>query len=406
MERKKSLTQVACICLVLVLASVLLLAPQGTAQTKTSQTKTLKIGYLLCLTGFLSVFDAAEERDLKIVAQMINEKGGLTVRGEKYNIELVGEDGKSTLDGVTAAAMMLTFDRRVKFVIGPNAFFTIAASPVFEPNKVLHVSGCCTTQPGELDSSTPYGFLGHNSTMGGCLIDVQAMKKEYPNVKKIAIVTPDDGCKQYAVPKIRKIVELNGYTVVGDIVAYPNEMVDYSPIAAKLNAIKDAEAIYHKNGIPQAGANIIKGLRQLGNTKPYLCSQLTEGNDLLGIMGTGEAATNVIAVGLAPDDPGNPPLVNEVFNRTGRKRPMFLITPNALWVLAKVIQAADSLDPAVVKAKWESMDKVDTLYGTGIMSGDQTYGIKHHAVSHPFAYQKIMNSKVSYHPWILASVIP
>jgi hypothetical protein len=69
-----------------------------------------KVGYLLTLTGWHSVFDLVEERDLKIVGQIINEKGGLTIKGEKYKIELVGEDGKSTLDGITAAATRLTFD--------------------------------------------------------------------------------------------------------------------------------------------------------------------------------------------------------------------------------------------------------------------------------------------------------
>jgi ABC-type branched-subunit amino acid transport system substrate-binding protein len=281
----------------------------------------------------------------------------------------------------------------------------MAASPVFEPNKVLHVSGACTTQPGELDSTTPYGFLGHNTSVGGCLIDVQALKREYPKAKKVAIVTPDDGAIPYLVPKLKKIFELNGYTVVGETVGYPNEMVDYSPIGAKLNAIKDADAIFMKNGAPQSGASIIKALRQLGNNKPFVCSILTAGTDLLGIMGK-EVATNVIAVGLDPNAPNNPSLVNEIFKRSGEKPPIFLLVPNSLWVLTKVIQAADSLDPAVVKAKWESMDKVDTLFGTGIMCGDQTYGIKHHAVSHPWAYQKIMGGKVSFGPWLAASVIP
>jgi len=405
MERKKTLTVVVSISLTVMLVSMLLLAAPGAAQQKTSQAKTLKIGCLLTLTGWHSVFDLVEERDLKIVAQIINEKGGLTIKGEKYNIELVAEDGKSTLDGITAAATRLTFDKQVKFVVGPNAFWTMAASPVFEPNKVMHVSGASTTQPGELDSTTPYGFLGHNSSVGGCLIDVQALKREFPNAKKVAIVTPDDGAIPYLVPKLKKILELNGYSVAGDTVGFPNEMIDYSPIAAKLNAIKDADAVYMKNGAPPAGANMIKALRQLGNNKPFVCSILTAGNDLLGIMGK-EVATNVIAVGLAPEAPNNPPLVNEIFKRGGQKPPIFLLVPNALWVLTKVIQAADSLDPAVVKAKWESMDKVDTLFGTGIMCGDQTYGIKHHAVSHPWAYQKIMDGKISYGPWIPASVIP
>ena len=243
MGRKKTLIVVVCIGLVLMLAIIFLLPAQGAAQT-TSQAKTLKIGYLLCLTGWYSVFDRAEERDLKIVAQMINEKGGLTIKGEKYNIELVGEDGKSTLDGVTAAANRLAYDHKVKLVIGLGGPFNKGASPVFERNKILHVAGYITHQPGEIDSSTPYGFLGSNGPIAIAVVGIQAMKKEYPNLKKVAIVTPDDGAIPYLIPKIKKMLELNGYTVVGDTVGYPNEMEDFSPIAAKLNAIEDAGLIY------------------------------------------------------------------------------------------------------------------------------------------------------------------
>ena len=51
---------------------------------------------------------------------------------------------------------------------------------------------------------------------------------------------------------------------------------------------------------------------------------------------------------------------------------MFLLNATGFWTLYKVIEAADSLDPAVVKAKWESMDKVDTLFGPGLMGGQES----------------------------------
>src|SRR5512137_2758340 len=86
-------------------------APTSSAPAPTTQppaaAKTLRIGYLLCISGWYSIFDAVEEGDVKIVAQIINDQGGLTIQGQKYNIQLVGEDGKSSLDGCTAAANKL-----------------------------------------------------------------------------------------------------------------------------------------------------------------------------------------------------------------------------------------------------------------------------------------------------------
>jgi hypothetical protein len=70
------------------------------------------------------------------------------------------------------------------------------------------------------------------------------------------------------------------------------------------------------------------------------------------------------------------------------------------------MKAADSIDPEAVKTKWESMDKVDTIYGPGIISGDETYGIKHHAVGNPFAYEIMMNGKVTFGGWVDVGAIP
>ena len=182
-------------------------------------------------------------------------------------------------------------------------------------------------------------------------------------------------------------------------------MEDFSPIAAKLNAIKDADAIFMENGAPIHAGNIVKLLRGLGNKKPYVYQGLTPCSDIISIAGA-EASNNVVTSGLTPNAKGNPALMDEVYKRGAPNRNFYLFNPNGLWVLAKMIQAANSLDPAVVKAKWESMDKVETLFGTGYVSGDETYGIKKHAIGHPLPYQKVVNGKVVFGGWSDVGPIP
>ena len=46
---------------------------------------------------------------------------------------------------------------------------------------------------------------------------------------------------------------------------------------------------------------------------------------------------------------------------------------------------------------------------TGVMGGDQTYGLKHHAVGVPVPYQKVMNGKIQslpYNDWMDVGAIP
>jgi branched-chain amino acid transport system substrate-binding protein len=401
MGLKRRLTFVFVIGLAFVTASMFLSAPLK------AEVKTLRIGACAALSGWYSVFETVDMMDLATMVKMINEKGGMTIKGQKYNIEIVYEDNKSTLDGTTAAANRLVYDKKVKFVLGPAGFFGPAAASIFNPNKVVYVLAYSSCQPGEFGPDTPYGFLGHVGSVGFGTLGIKAAKKEFSNVKKFALVTPDDGSARYLVPAMKRIFALNGVSMVGDAVAYPNEIQDCSPIAAKLNAIKDADAILHINGAPNHVGNIIKGLRELGNNKPYIAATGTDGNDVVTIVGK-SGATNVICVTVTPDVPENPSLMNEMYRRrpSGPKNLFFCGGPNLLYQLTNVMKAADSIDPEVVKAAWEKMDKIETLYGTGIVSGDQTYGIKHHAIGFPFPYQVIKDAKVISRPYIDVGAIP
>lgn len=407
MGRKKLLTAAVSLCIVLSLVVLAFMtacpSPAPTAE------KTLKIGALLSLTGWFSVIDALEAAEVQAVAEMINDKGGITINGQKYLIELVVEDGKSTFDGVTAAANRLVYDKGVKFAVGPTGFFSTASSPVFEQNKVLHVSGYCTAAPGEIDASTPYGFVGHNCSIADAVAAAKVMKKEFPDVAKVAIALPDEGTLDFVLPKFLRAIELQGYTVAGEAVAYPNEIEDLSPIAAKLNAIKDADGYLLINGAPPHLGGILKGLRELGNDKPCVTSSLVSCNVIAAISGKA-AANNAFSPAITPNAPGNPPQLDEICDRLGTQYEeqgvIYMMTGNSLWVLAQVIEAAQSLDPTVVKDKWEAMDTVETLFGTGILSGDETYGIKHHAIGHPLPYQKLMNGEVSPGGWVDVGPVP
>jgi len=59
-----------------------------------------------------------------------------------------------------------------------------------------------------------------------------------------------------------------------------------------------------------------------------------------------------------------------------------------------------------VKAKWETSSTVETMFGEGIISGDQTYGIKHHAVGYPYPYQRVQDGKIVSTTWVEMGAIP
>jgi len=407
-NRKKLMFSLAVVSALVFFALIFFIA-SGRDSVAAAPAKTLKIGALLSVTGWFTPHDGPDWHEVQIAADMINEKGGINVKGEKYQVELDLEDGKSTLDGVTAAANRLVFDKGVKFIIGPAAFFSAAVTPITTPNKVINVLSFCTNQPGEADKSAPYAFVGYNASVGEALAMIKFFKQHYPNVKKFAFVTPDDGAIPYLTPITKRLFADNGMSMVGDLIGYSNEATDFNPIAAKINALKDADAVFQLNGIAPHIAGIVKGLRNLGNKKPYGGVIPSRLDDVVAVAGK-DAAKDVIMCGATPMDPGNTPLMNEMGKRIGAKygkdESIYLQGATAFWVLVQAIEAAQSLDPTVVKAKWETMGKVETFQGTGRMCGTEAYGQKNHAVSHPQPFQMMKEGKVVNAGLVDPGVIP
>jgi ABC-type branched-subunit amino acid transport system substrate-binding protein len=395
MERKKSLTVVVCIGLVLMLASMLVLPAQGAAQTKGGKAKTLKIGVLASLSGWFSGYDTAQWGECQAVAEIWNEKGGLKIKGEQYKIELLVEDNKSTLDGVTASCNKLIFDDGVKFLAGPAAFFALAATAVCEPAKVLRVLGYATCQPGEVDAKTPYAFLGKSGTMEHGRAALTYMKQLYPNVKKVVFLHPDDGAIPYLNDRVKKMLAGGGIEMLGDTIGFNNETEDFSPIAAKVLERKP-DAVFVINGLAQHYGALLKLLRSGGWNKPYCAGGSISALEILTIAGKA-AATDFFSATFLPGNPGNPPAMEQVAKKLikpGEERALHLETPNGLWCLLYAIQDAQSLDPTEVRNHWEKMDTIPgTLWGIGKIGGKETYGIRH-IVATPVPYSRLMNGKL------------
>jgi len=160
------------------------------------------------------------------------------------------------------------------------------------------------------------------------------------------------------------------------------------------------------NGIPSHAGNILKNLRDLGNTKPYVGTSGTSATDVATIGGT-SAATNLVFLSFTLDDPSNPPLMKELIRRRTEAKTRFMGDyPHLLYVLVNIMKAANSLDVEAVKAKWETSSTVETMFGEGIISGDQTYGIKHHAVGYPYPYQRVQDGKIVSTTWVEMGAIP
>ena len=370
-------------------------------EARAAEPKELKIGVILCMTGWFSAAGLLEEKECLAVTDLINEGGGITVGGQRYKIVPVFEDNKSSHEGTVAATNKLIYDRGVKFIVGPTAFWGKASGPICEANKVFNVIGFCTNTPGELDKTTQYRVLGTNATMGNFYGITKYVKKAHTEVKSAVVLIPEDGSAKYLQPLFRKALKDSGIHMVGDLVGFSLEMTDFTPIAQKIARIK-ADAVFLPNAGGQHVGNLLKGMRELGDERWLFYGSVALFSEMKRL--AGKAAIKVTNGAVTPGAPGNAPQLEAYLqkyrDKFGEIKSIILQNSCALYILPQLIEAAKSLDPTVVKDTLQKMDKVKTLWGPGQLCGEETYGIRNHAVSHPYTCQSMdENGEIHFGGW-------
>jgi branched-chain amino acid transport system substrate-binding protein len=383
-------------------------APAPTqATTQPAQPSTLKIGFLTGLTGWASIGTLHQVRGAEIAVKMINDKGGITVAGQKYQIQLVEEDDKGTTDGSVAGVNKLIFDEKVKFIAGFPLWFLSASKSITEPAKVIRsaVWTCCT--PGELGADTPYTFLCASATLEQALAVLDYIKQTQPAIKTLACIYPDDGTPKYTGATIKSMMDARGLSMAGDFIVYPNDMSDFSPIAAKVQSTK-ADAILQVNGWGNHAAGILKNVRELGDARYYFGAVPTSAGEVLSMSGK-DVATKFCCVAPMAGATGNPALLETVAKQlektdAGPLSQLALNGFDSVWVMVQAIQAANSLDTTVVRDTWEKMKNIETSYGASQMGSLKTYGIAH-SVNKPCSIQLLDKGEVKFGAW-MNSVLP
>ncbi len=405
--RHKSIVSCGCVCLALIVSAMLFAAP-GVAQG--AEAKTLKIGGLICLTGWFSSMDLQMGNELYLLQDMINEKGGIDIKGEKYKIQVVIEDCKSTLDGVTAAATSLA-SKGIKFVVGPAAFFSSASAPITNRNKMIDVLGYNILSPEQIGPGQPYAFAGLGGAGARTLSGITMMKAKFPQVKNLCMLSPAGGINKPLEAFMRQNLSAAGYNIVGEWVTFPDDATEWSSFATKIKANKQADAVFWLNCITFHVGNMVKSLREIGYDKWVFALSNAPCADVMKITGP-DAAQKLVTQAFTPGSKDNPPQLEALMKKSqakyGANVPLYFETACPLGILVDMIQKAQSLDPDVVKKKWESMDgqTVASLFGPAVISGTKTYKMKGHGLSHAHPNQILDKGVVTDAGWSEAAPLP
>src|SRR6185369_5553809 len=101
-----------------------------------------KVGVVTELSGSLATGGNVTKRGYDLWAKEVNAKGGIEIKGKKYQVKLYYADAQSNPSQGAAAAERLITQEHVDFILGPySSGVTIAVAPVVEKYKVPMITG-------------------------------------------------------------------------------------------------------------------------------------------------------------------------------------------------------------------------------------------------------------------------
>ena len=373
------------------LAALLLVAITGSEAAES----TVKIGMITSLTGpmapaFKDLADAA-----KPTADLLNKRGGITIQGKKYLIEIITEDDQSSPPGAVAATNRL-IQQGVKFVLPPLFIpSNMAMTPLAEDAKVLSMKAMGAVRD-QANPNLRYSFVAstfvYNSPVGH-----DYLQKHYPKVKKIAIISPDDPVGKIYRELSEKEIKARALDLVFEE-QFKIGSEDFYPLLTRALQ-KKPDAIDIVFSIEPWSAAIINQSRELGFTGPIYASVglLGDINILKGMIEP-KYAYDLFQMGADVQSPKMPSIVKDYRAVVAQyvKTPFntsHLAVLDAAYVLAQGIEKAQSLDTDKVAQALEGMKSVDTVHGRGRMAGEDFFGVKH-VVRRPIALSGIVDGKV------------
>jgi branched-chain amino acid transport system substrate-binding protein len=359
------------------------------------QKETLKIGAIVSLTGpfgaaLKDVADAAEP-----IAGVLNKRGGVTVKGQKYLVEIVTADDQSSPPGAVAAYNKL-LQEKIKFMIPP--FFipsALAVVPLMKEAKIVSMKPFLTVRE-IVNRDLPYSFAS-STFFYNTPSSYDYLKKHYPKIKKIAIIAPDDPGMGAFDKLAKNEIQKGGLDVVFDE-RFNIGSEDFYPILTKALE-KKPDAIDMLASIEPWSAGIINQSRELGFRGPIFTSTAMLGDiNLLKGMIDPKYAYDLFQPDGDALSPKMPAIVKEfraaVEQKTGKAvKSSQVAVLDAVYVLLQGIGKAQSFDADKVAQALEGMKSVETVNGKGRMAGEDFFGVNH-VVRRPIAISGITNGKV------------
>jgi branched-chain amino acid transport system substrate-binding protein len=344
----------------------------------------LKIGAISSVTGDMATAFKAMYDSVEPTQDLLNDLGGVTVGDTHYSIEITMYDDQSTTAGGLTAVNKLIGDG-VKYLVPPMFMpVNLAIAGLCEENKVMRVksfgSGAVETNP-----ENPFMFFSCTGVAGISAFYDYAVEK-YPDVKTIAVITPDDPGATTYQEMVKAELAARGIEIVYWEV-YPQPTFDFYSVLNKALATKP-DAVELIFGIPPCTSAIVNQSRELGFTGPIFGCCTCGDSNVLKTMITPEYSYDFIQY--APDvlSDDMTPVVQQLKEKILATGASFELDSlhllDAVSAMIAAIEAAQSTDTEKVVAAIDSgaCKGFEGSYGPAVWGSYQSVYGNNHCAEH------------------------
>ncbi|MBE3572055.1 MAG: amino acid ABC transporter substrate-binding protein [Moorella humiferrea] len=359
--------------LALMVAITMLLAGCGGKGGATGQEskgkgeKVIKIGASLSFTGQLSREGNLTKKGYDLWVKKVNEAGGINVNGEKYKVEIVYKDDQSEAQRSAKLTEQMITEEGVNFLLGPySSGISAATAAIAEKyNKLTIVPLANAPSLYEQGYKNLFGVLPLATTYLNGVLDLA--KTLDPNLKKVAIISPDALFSLSVAEGAKKYAEANGFQVV----YYDKYPSDTKDLSSMITNIKNAGAqILLGTGYLADGVLAVRNAKDLGYKPAIMAFTIATsipdfrkslGADAEGIMGGEWWTPNMKWKG---DIFGSAEDYAKLFKAEYGEEPAYYSAAASVAgvILQKAIEKAGSLDVDKVRDAMRSLD-IQTFWG-------------------------------------------
>ncbi len=354
----------------------------------------LKIGGLGPLSGGGTAWGLAAQRGLELGITDLNAAGGIKAGGKTYKAELIFYDDLYSGQGGKAAAERLVNQDKVKYIIGPvGSPPALAAISVTNPAKVLALTNGYA--PGVLknDFPDPYNFRLYNTNLEFGPPLIKWIKDNLPEVKKVALLAPNDAVGQAVAKPLAADYEKQGFQVVMDF--FERGTKEFTPLILRMMAQK-VDAFEFDGNSPGDAGLMLKQIRQAGFKGKVFQVGGPAIDEIVEI--AGPAAEGFISYDFFDwDTPAGQKIraAYEAKYGKGIISPFMPAFYHAVFLLAESIKRADSIETDKVRTAMETTSGFDIgLYGPVKWVGKDTYGVNRQLIM-PYLFSEVKNGKIS-----------